>query len=72
MSHILAYGNIGDQVKSGSSSELRNSIIYDNPTAMNLAIPGFPKNFNKYLSDFGRGGGGLVLSVSPGKTVIVE
>jgi hypothetical protein len=71
MANMLTYGNIGDQIKCGSSAELRNSIVYDNPTAMGQNIPGFPKGFNKYLSDFGRGGGGLVLGVSPGNYPVI-
>ena len=63
---------MGDQIKCGSSSELRNSIVYDNAAAMHGSIPGFPTGYNTYLTNFGRGGGGLVVIVSPGKDVIIE
>ena len=51
---------------------MRNCIVYDNPNAMSHDIPTFPPGFNKQLSTFGRGQGGIVITVSPGPTTTVE
>jgi hypothetical protein len=49
-----AYSNMGQQVKVGAASEVRNSLIVGNCNAMRQAIPGTPSGYNAHLSDFCR------------------
>ena len=51
---ILAYGNMGNQVKMGSQGILTNSQIIGNCFAMQNAIPGTPSGFNSRLTDYCR------------------
>jgi hypothetical protein len=49
-----AYSNMGQQLKVGTASEVRNSLIVGNCHAMKGAIPGTPSGYNAHLSDFCR------------------
>ena len=49
MNNMLAYSNMGDQLKAGSSAAIRNSIIYDNPCAMGQNNPGIHLYFVVFL-----------------------
>ncbi len=62
ITRTLAYGNMGEQLKSGGSNgTIENSVIVGNCYAMQNAIPGTPAGFNAHLSDFCRAGNNGVL-----------
>lgn len=55
VSHTLAYGNMGQQIKvGGASGTLTNNQIVTNCNAMRQRIPGTPGGYNAKLSDFCR------------------
>jgi hypothetical protein len=55
VSHTLAYGNMGQQIKvGGAAGVLRENQIVTNCNALREAIPGTPAGFNAKLSDFCR------------------
>jgi hypothetical protein len=71
---ILAYGNMGNQIKIGSDggSTITNSIIYSNCEAMSKAIPGTPSGYNAMLSDFCRADDeAIIVSMNDGSTSTV-
>jgi hypothetical protein len=72
ITHTLAYGNMGQQIKiGGASGTATNNIIFTNCNAMRQAIPGTPPGYNKRLSDFCRAAdAGIVFTVSDGSTAV--
>ncbi len=55
VSHTLAYGNMGQQIKvGGASGVITDNQIVTNCNALRQAIPGTPHGFNTRLSDFCR------------------
>ena len=54
ISQSLAYGNMGQQIKAGSASTVRNNLIVGNCNALRQAIPGTPAGYNSRLTDFCR------------------
>ena len=71
---ILAYGNMGNQLKTGTGlATVQNDIINGNCEAMAHAIPGTPSDYNAQLSDFCRAeGAALALNVGNGVALTVE
>ena len=67
---VLAYGNMGQQLKAGSgSSTVQDSQITTNCNAMRQAIPGTPNGYNSRLSDFCRAADtGMAMAVGKGQT----
>ncbi len=64
---VLAFGNMGNQVKEGSAGAITNSLIVGNCMALSGAIPGTPTGYNSQLKDFCRAGNeALVLSMNNG------
>lgn len=66
---ILAYGNMGNQIKIGADGNrsITNSVIYGNCTAMQGAVPGTPAGYNTLLSDFCRAGNeATIISMNDG------
>lgn len=62
VSHTLAFGNMGQQIKVGGAAPIvTDNIITGNCAAMKEAIPGFPAGFNAKLSLFCRAGDVAVL-----------
>jgi hypothetical protein len=62
ISRVLAYGNMGSQLKNGGSNgSIVNSVIVDNCNALRQAIPGTPSGYNSALSDFCRAGDEAIL-----------
>jgi hypothetical protein len=74
VSHTLAYGSMGQQIKVGGASvALTNNVIFGNCTAMRQAIPGFPPGFNAKLDLFCRAGDTAVLIyVSPSTSTVYQ
>jgi hypothetical protein len=72
ITHTLAYGNMGQQIKvGGASGTATNNIIFTNCNAMRQAIPGTPSGYNKRLSDFCRAAdSGIVFTVSDNSTAV--
>ncbi len=55
VTHTLAYGNMGQQIKvGGSSGNIIDNQIVTNCNAMRQRIPGTPEGYNTRLSDFCR------------------
>ena len=71
---VLAYGNMGNQIKIGSDggSTITNNVILNNCNAMSYAIPGTPKGYNAMLTDFCRAGAeAIIVSMNNGSTSTV-
>ena len=66
VSHTLAYGNMGQQIKvGGASGVITDNQIVTNCNALRQKIPGTPAGFNKKLSDFCRAAdAGVLVSVN--------
>ncbi len=72
VTHTLAFGNMGQQIKVGGSAPiLTNNTIVGNCRAMKESIPEFPTGFNIKLSDFCRAGDAAVLINVPPTTPAV-
>ena len=62
VSHTLAYGNMGQQIKvGGAAGVITDNQIVSNCNAMRHAIPGTPHGYNAKLSDFCRASDTAVL-----------
>jgi hypothetical protein len=74
ITRVLAYGNMGQQIKiGGSAGTANNNVIFTNCNAMRQAIPGTPTGYNARLSDFCRAAdAGLVLEVGSGTTTTFD
>lgn len=70
ITHVLAYGNMGQQIKvGGTAGTATGNTIYTSCNAMRQPIPGVPTGYNKKLSDFCRAAdAGVVFSVGDGTT----
>ena len=67
ITRVLAYGNMGQQIKvGGSSGTAVNNLIVGNCNAMRQRIPGFPSGYNAHLSLFCRASNNAVF-ISVGK-----
>ena len=71
ITRVLAYGNMGQQIKVGGANGTgENNVVVTNCMAMAAPIPGTPVGYNTNLSDFCRAGDtGVLLSTGPGETV---
>ena len=55
ITHVTAYGNMGQQIKVGGAAGVAtDNLIVGNCNALRQAIPGTPAGFNKHLGDFCR------------------
>lgn len=74
ITRVLAYGNMGQQIKvGGSQGTANNNVIFTNCNAMRQAIPGTPSGYNTRLSDFCRAADtGVVMTVSSGTTTTFD
>jgi hypothetical protein len=65
ISRVLAYGNMGQQIKvGGAGGSAINNVIVGNCNALRQPIPGTPAGYNTRLSDFCRAADtGIVLTV---------
>lgn len=74
VTHTLAYGNMGQQLKvGGSSGTMTDNVIYTNCNALRQKIPGTPEGFNAHLSDFCRAAdAGIKITVNDGSTTVFE
>jgi hypothetical protein len=72
VTHTLAYGNMGQQIKiGGTAGTVLHNVIFTNCNAMRQAIPGTPAGYNSRLGDFCRAAdAGLVFTVNDGSTAI--
>lgn len=72
ITHVLAYGNMGQQIKiGGNSGSATHNRIFTNCNAMRQAIPGTPAGYNKLLSDFCRAAdAGIAMMVNDGSTAV--
>lgn len=72
ITHTLAYGNMGQQIKvGGSAGTATNNIIYASCNAMRKPIPGTPEGYNTHLSDYCRASdSGVVMTVADGATTV--
>lgn len=74
VNRVLAYGNMGQQLKVGSDggTVMTNNLVFANCAAMSFAITGFPTGFNTVLTDFCRAGDeAVIVSLHDGSTSIV-
>lgn len=74
LTRVLAYGNMGQQLKiGGSTSIIQNSVIISNCNALRQAIPGVPVGYNTLLSDYCRAAdAGMLITVNDGSTSIYQ
>ncbi len=74
ITRVLAYGNMGQQIKiGGSAGTANNNILITNCNAMRQAIPGTPAGYNSRISDFCRAAdAGLVMAVGSGTTTTFD
>jgi hypothetical protein len=74
VTHTLAYGNMGQQLKvGGNSGTMTDNVIYTNCNALRQKIPGTPEGFNAHLSDFCRAAdAGIKITVNDGSTTTFE
>jgi hypothetical protein len=64
ITNVLAYGNMGQQLKIGGANGVgHNNIAIGNCNAMRYAIPGTPSGYNSNLSDFCRAGSTVKLDL---------
>jgi hypothetical protein len=72
ITHVRAYGNMGQQIKiGGASGTATNNIIYTNCNALRQPIPGTPSGYNKRLSDFCRASdAGVAITVGDNSTLV--
>lgn len=70
ITRVLAYGNMGQQLKNGGSAGTsQNNVIITNCNALRYPIPGTPAGYNVNLSDFCRAAdAGVLLTVAPNST----
>ena len=70
ISRVLAYGNMGQQIKvGGAAGSAVNNVIFTNCNAMRQPIPGTPAGYNSRLSDFCRAADeGILFTVGKGTT----
>jgi hypothetical protein len=74
VTHTLAYGNMGQQIKVGGARGIvTDNQIVTNCNALRQAIPGTPSGYNSRLSDFCRAADtGILLTVNDGSTTIFQ
>lgn len=74
ITRVLAYGNMGQQIKiGGSAGTANNNVIFTNCNAMRQAIPGTPAGYDTRLSDFCRAAdSGVVMEVNAGATTTFD
>ncbi len=70
ITRVLAYGNMGQQIKvGGASGTAMNNVIFTNCNALRQSIPGTPAGYNSRLSDFCRAADeGILFTVGRGST----
>ncbi len=71
ITRVLAYGNMGQQIKVGGAAGMAaNNLIVTNCNALRQAIPGTPAGFNSRLSDFCRAAdAGILMTVGANTTL---
>lgn len=74
ITRVLAYGNMGNQLKvGGESGTMQNNVVIGNCGAMRFAIPGTPTGYNSRLSDFCRAGdAAIAMTVSNGNLLTFD
>jgi hypothetical protein len=74
VTHTLAYGNMGNQIKvGGAATVVTDNTIIGNCGAMKNNIPGTPPGFNHDLDDYCRAGDvAAVIEVFPEKAAVYE
>lgn len=74
ITNVLAYGNMGQQIKiGGASGTATGNRIIGSCNAMRQAIPGTPPGYNKKLGDFCRAGDGAVaITVNNGRGLVFK
>jgi hypothetical protein len=74
VSHTLAFGNMGQQIKvGGAEGRVLDNVIYTSCNALRQPIPGTPAGYNSKLSDFCRAADtGVVVTVNDGSTTQFE
>ena len=74
VSHTLAYGNMGQQIKvGGAAGIITDNQIVTNCNAMRQKIPGTPPGYNKKLSDFCRAAdAGIAVTVNNDGTLVFD
>jgi hypothetical protein len=72
ITRVLAYSNMGQQIKiGGSAGTATHNVIFTNCNAMRQNIPGTPAGYNKRLSDFCRAAdAGIVMTVGDNATTV--
>lgn len=72
VTHTLAYGNMGQQLKvGGTSGTMQGNLIFTNCNALRQTIPGTPAGYNRHLSDFCRAAdAGVKLTVNDGSRTV--
>lgn len=71
--NVIAYGNMGQQLKVGTTAVIEHNLIVANCAAMRENIPGTPPGFNQHLSDWCRANNtAIAFLLAPGKTVTYE
>jgi hypothetical protein len=72
VNRVMAYGNMGQQLKIGAIPTVTNSVIVGNCGAL-LSMPGTPAGFNTNLDDYCRAGDtAVVLMISPTNPVVFQ
>jgi hypothetical protein len=71
ITRVLAYGNMGQQIKVGGAAGMAaNNLIVTNCNALRQSIPGVPAGFNSRLSDFCRAAdAGILMTVGANTTL---
>jgi hypothetical protein len=74
ITRVLAYGNMGQQIKVGGAGGVaQNNVIFTNCNAMHQAIPGTPAGYNTNLSDFCRAAdAGIVMTTGKGAMMVFD
>jgi hypothetical protein len=74
ITRVLAYGNMGQQIKvGGAGGAAINNVIVGNCNALRQAIPGTPAGYNSQLSDFCRAADTTIaLALQNGSSLIFD
>jgi hypothetical protein len=74
ITRVLAYGNMGQQIKvGGASGTAVNNLLVTNCNALRNVIPGTPAGYNSRLSDFCRAADtGIEMTVGKGSTLTFD
>ena len=71
ITRVLAYGNMGQQIKVGGAyGQATNNVLFTNCNALRNQIPGTPTDYNSLLTDFCRAGEGIHLNTGAHSTLV--